>query len=351
MAWTVTLVEANNNEDIGNDISPLTIKRSATPKTLPPGFECNDFVTDATLNDFNPLRILFPSATDDNLQPNYTAFGDVIGKPEYEIDDIKSTIKLTGVPDKNEMVFEAADWNNPNTSPLQSMAIPESLASSGSPFGLFLGNACCSFDMLKALEIYQYLKTGGSGPSNLEDISLVTSEYPEGNGYNVSSGTNFKCNKTIDKDTKLYNVDWPLGFMAIECSGGESLRFNLGSGSAKLTCKIQGYETEFYNYHTFDDCYSQGEGGIPFPLFNSTLSIVYTGGVYNLIVNVQLMDTSLAGSFTATRTLKVGISEDNEPVATLPQYFSGNMRFGSALNVANDLDPMLHYRQVNITIS
>jgi hypothetical protein len=27
------------------------------------------------------------------------------------------------------------------------------------------------------------------------------------------------------------------------------------------------------------------------------------------------------------------------------------MRFGSALNVANDLDPMLHYRQVNITIS
>ena len=356
MAWTVTLVN-EGNEDTLNDISPLTIKRSSTPKNIP-GFDCSSYVADATLDEIEPLNLLFPEATEANLQPNYTAFGDVIGKPEYEIDDIKTNIKLTGVLNRSEMNYVAGD--NPN--PRFQMSLPSirpfnlSLPQEGSstsrsttPFG-FLGNALCTDKATTAQSVFQYLKTGGSIP-DLRDTSFVEARYPEGNGYAITSGNPYKYNKVVDKDTKFYNVNWPLGWIDIKCRGGESLRFNLGSGSAKVQVKI-GNRYSFEHWHNLSSCVSEVSPS-SFPFMTSALSIVKSGTAFQLLINVSVVDTAVSGNWTGSIIIKNNISPTYDPPLKLPTGKSSTMQFqNDLLLVSNPTNPNAYFQEdINVLIT
>jgi hypothetical protein len=356
MAWTVTLVN-EGNEDTPNDISPLTIKRSSTPKNIP-GFDCSSYVADATLDEIEPLNLLFPGATEANLQPNYTAFGDVIGKPEYEIDDIKTNIKLTGVLNRSAMNYVTEDNPNPrfqmslpNISPFN-LSLPQegsSTSQTTTPFG-FLGNALCTDKATTAQRVFQYLKTGGDIP-DLQDTSFVEARYPEGNGYAITSGNRYKYNKVVDKDTKFYNVNWPLGWIDIKCRGGESLKFNLGSSSAKVQVKI-GNRYSFEHLHNLGNCVSEVSPS-SFPFITSVLSIVKSGTTFRLQINVSVIDTAVAGGWTGDMLIKNNISPTYDPPLTLPISVSGTMQFrNDFLLASNPTNPNAYFQEaINVLIT
>lgn len=353
MAWTVTLVN-EGNEDTPNDISPLTIKRSSTPKNIP-GYDCSSYVADATLNEIEPLKLLFPGVTEANLQPNYTAFGDVIGKPEYEIDDIKTNIKLTGVLNRSAMNYVTEDNPNPRfqmslpyISPFN-LSLPQEGSSTSqltTPFG-FLGNALCTDKATTAQRVFQYLKTGGDLP-DLRDTSFVEARYPEGNGYAITSGNSYKYNKVVNKDTKFYNVNWPLGWIDIKCRGGESLRFNLGSGSAKVQVKIGGRTGWFYSFehlHDLTNCVSEVSLRLP-PLTTSDLSIVKSGSSFNLKISVGVLDTSIVGGFTTSLLIKNNISPTYDPPLKLPIFIKGIAQMqNDLLRFIDPSNPMVNFQE------
>lgn len=362
MAWTVTLVN-EGNEDTPNDISPLTIKRSSTPKNIP-GYDCSSYVADATLNEIEPLKLLFPGATEANLQPNYTAFGDVIGKPEYEIDDIKTNIKLTGVLNRSAMNYVTEDNPNPrfqmslpNISPFN-LSLPQEGSSTSqltTPFG-FLGNALCTDKATTAQRVFQYLKTGGDLP-DLRDTSFVEARYPEGNGYAITSGNSYKYNKVVNKDTKFYNVNWPLGWIDIKCRGGESLRFNLGSGSAKVQVKI-GNWYGFEHLHDLTNCVSEvslRDYSEVYPgYYTSVLSIVKSGSSFNLKITVGVSDTFIAGSFTTSLFIKNNISPTYDPPLKLPIFIKGTMQFRNdqMILVSSPTNPNAYFQEdINVLIT